>query len=322
MWDSSGYCAMNWKAYDSATKTADLRFQDRSTWQLISLANEERAHRAGTGFELCGIANAKSGRCSEDCKFCAQSAHYNTNAPVFPLKSKKKLLEEAQRAKDIGAERFSIVTSGKGPTPKEIETISEVVSAIKEKIGIIPCASLGILDTRSLALLKDAGLSRYHHNIETSPEFYRRIVTTHTFEDRIKTIRAAQEVGLEVCSGGIVGLGESEEDRIRMALTLKDLEVDSIPINILVPLKGTPLEGKQTISIADILRAIAIFRLILGDKTIRIVAGRESVLKDFQGLAFMAGANGMMIGGYLTVKGRSAEDDLAMVAEIKELWNG
>jgi biotin synthase len=310
------------KIYDSALKTADLRFQDLSTWQLISLANEERDRQTGTRFELCSITNAKSGRCSEDCKFCAQSAHYNTNAPVFRLKSKEELLEEAHKAKDIGAERFSIVTSGKGATPKEIETIAEVVSAIKEKIGIIPCASLGVLDTKSLGLLKDAGLSRYHHNIETSREFYPEIVTTHTFEDRLKTIRAAKEVGLEVCSGGIIGLGESEEDRIRMALTLKDLEVDSVPINILVPLKGTPFDGAQAISIADILRTIAIFRLILGDKTIRIVAGRESVLKDFQGLAFMAGANGMMIGGYLTVKGRSAEDDLAMVSELKKLWNG
>ncbi len=232
------------------------------------------------------------------------------------------MLAEAERAKEIGAERFSIVTSGKGPDRQEVWKIAEVINTIKEKIGISPCASLGILDTKSLALLKDAGLNRYHHNIETSRRFYPKIVTTHTFDDRIKTIQAASEAGLEVCSGGIIGLGESEEDRISMALTLKELDVDSIPINILVPLKGTPLEKIKTISIAEILRTIAIFRLITGNRTIRIAAGRESVLKDFQGLAFMAGADGMIIGGYLTVKGRSPEEDLGMVSEIRKLWNG
>ena len=297
-------------------------FQKFSTWQLISLANEERERVAGGKIELCSITNAKSGRCNEDCKFCAQSIHYNTKISVYPLKSKNELLAEAERAKENGAERFSIVTSGKGLSPQEVEKIAETINLIKEKIGISPCASLGILDTKALTLLKDAGLNRYHHNIETSRQFYPNIVTTHTFDDRIKTIQAAKSAGLEVCSGGIIGLGESEEDRISMALTLKELYVDSIPINILIPLNGTPLEKIKTISIVQILRTIAIFRLITGNKTIKIAAGRESVLKDFQGLAFMAGANGMIIGGYLTVRGRSPEEDLGMVSEIKKLWNG
>lgn len=297
-------------------------FQKLSTWQLILLANEERERRAGRKIELCSITNAKSGRCGEDCRFCAQSVYYNTKISVYPLKSKDELIAEAKRAKEIGAERFSIVTSGKGLDRQEVEKIADVINTIKEKIGISPCASLGILDTKSLVLLKDAGLNRYHHNIETSRRFYSKIVTTHTFDDRIKTIRAARKAGLEVCSGGIIGLGENEEDRISMALTLKELDVDSIPINILIPLKGTPLENIKTISIAEILRTIAIFRLIIGDRTIRIAAGRESVLKDFQGLAFMAGANGMMIGGYLTVRGRSPQDDLAMAEEIKKVWSG
>lgn len=297
-------------------------FQKLSTWQLILLANEERERRAGGKIELCSITNAKSGRCGEDCRFCAQSIYYNTKISVYPLKSKDELIAEAKRAKEIGAERFSIVTSGKGLGRQEVEKIAEVITTIKEKIGLSSCASLGILDTKSLVFLKDAGLNRYHHNIETSRQFYPNIVTTHTFDDRIKTIRVARKAGLEVCSGGIIGLGESEEDRISMALTLKELDVDSIPINILIPLKGTPLENIKTISIAEILRTIAIFRLIIGNRTIRIAAGRESVLKDFQGLAFMAGANGMMIGGYLTVRGRSPQDDLAMAEEIKKVWSG
>lgn len=287
------------------------------------LANEERKHRAGGKIQLCSIINAKSGRCGEDCKFCAQSIHHNTKISVYPLKSKDELLTEAKMAKEIGAERVVIVTSGKGPKRQEVEKIAEVINTINEKIGMSPCASLGILDIKALTILKDAGLNRYHHNIETSRRFYPNINTTHTFDDRIRTIRAALEAGLKVCSGGIIGLGESEEDRISMALTLKELDIDSIPINILIPMKGTPLEKIKTISLTEILRTIAIFRLITGSRTITICAGRESsVLKDFQGLAFMAGANGMIIGGYLTVKGRSPQDDLAMVEEIKKIWSG
>jgi biotin synthase len=289
---------------------------------MILSAKKERERTTGTRFELCSITNAKSGHCSEDCGFCAQSAHHDTKVSVYPLKNREDLLNEAKIARDIGAERFSIVTSGKGPTPTEVETIAEVISSITESVGIKVCASLGILDRASLLLLKDAGLGRYHHNIETSRRFFPRIVTTHTFDDRLRTIHEAKEAGLEVCSGGIIGLGEKEEDRIDMALTLKELDVDSVPINILVPLKGTPFEGIDAISMADVLRAVAIFRLVMGNKTIRIAAGRESALKDFQGLAFMAGANGMMIGGYLTVRGRPPEEDLAMVVEIKKLWNG
>lgn len=287
------------------------------------LANEERKHRAGGKIQLCSIINAKSGRCGEDCKFCAQSIHHNTKISVYPLKSKDELLTEAKRAKEIGAERVVIVTSGKGPKRQEVEKIAEVINTIKEKIGMSPCASLGILDIKALTILKDAGLNSYHHNIETSRRFYPNINTTHTFDDRIRTIRAALEAGLKVCSGGIIGLGESEEDRISMALILKELDIDSIPINILIPMKGTPLEKIKTISLTEILRTIAIFRLITGSRTITICAGRESsVLKDFQGLAFMAGANGMIIGGYLTVKGRSPQDDLVMVEEIKKIWSG
>ena len=169
-------------------------------------------------------------------------------------------------------------------------------------------------------MLKEAGLSRYHHNIETSANFYPKIISTHTFEERIDTIRAAKETGLEVCSGGIIGMGEDWQDRIDMAFSLKELDVDSVPINLLVPIKGTPLESIETISCNDAIKAICIFRIILKDKIIKIAAGRETILKDFQGLGFIAGANGMLIGGYLTIKGAGIEQDHELIKEIKRIW--
>jgi len=170
--------------------------------------------------------------------------------------------------------------------------------------------------------LRDAGLCRYHHNIETSPRFYPHIVSTHSFRERLDTIEFAKSAGLEVCSGGIIGMGESWQDRIDMASLLKELEVDSVPLNILVPVRGTPLESGKAIPCADAIRTICGFRLILRDKDIKIAAGRESVLKDFQALGFMAGANGMLIGGYLTTKGRDVREDHKLAEEIQRLWNG
>lgn len=299
-----------------------LDFQNLSTWELIFMANKERESWIGLRFELCSIMNAKSGFCNEDCKFCAQSSRYKTQALIYPLKSSEEILKEAEIAENIGAERFGIVTSGRSLSKKEIETLAEAIQQIKKQVKMRVCASLGILDKDSLIILKEAGLSRYHHNIETSPEFFPYVTSTHRFGERTETIKTAKEVGLEVCSGGIIGMGEKEDDRIRMALILKELDVDSIPINILVPIAGTPFEERTTLSVLDILRTIAIFRLILKNRTIKIAAGRESALKNFQGLAFLAGANGMLIGGYLTIKGRGVEEDHRMVEEIKRLWNG
>jgi biotin synthase len=182
------------------------------------------------------------------------------------------------------------------------------------------CASLGKLNTQELSLLKKAGLSRYHHNLEAAPSFFPKIVTTHTFSDRINTIYAAKKAGLEVCSGGIIGMGETLEERVEMALILKELNVDSVPLNILVPIKGTPLETQTPLSCEEAIRTIALFRCILKDKTIKIAAGRESILKDFQALAFFAGANGMLIGGYLTIKGREVDADWKLVQEVKRVW--
>lgn len=287
---------------------------------LISMANKARQDSMGSNLELCSIMNAKSGLCNQDCKFCAQSARHPTGISAYPLKKKEEMVEQALRAKGIGAERFDIVTSGDRLSKEELNIIADAIWEITKKVGIKMCASLGQLNDNELLLLKNAGLSRYHHNLETSSNYFTKIVTTHTFSDRINTIRAAKKAGLEVCSGGIIGMGETLNDRIDLALTLKELDVDSVPINILVPIKGTALETLKPLSGSEAIKTIALFRIILKNKIIKIAAGRESILKDFQALAFMAGANGMLIGGYLTIKGRGIDEDMRLVAEIKRLW--
>ncbi|MFA5875192.1 MAG: biotin synthase BioB [Candidatus Margulisiibacteriota bacterium] len=305
---------------DTPSPKLDLNFLlNAPLMQLVAMANQVRAKFLGDRLDICSIINAKSGRCSEDCKFCAQSGRHAAEIAIYPLLKKEELLVAARTAKQNGAQRFGIVTSGNHLTADELKIIAETIAEIKQ-IGIEPCASLGALTQAELKTLKTAGLVRYHHNIETSRNFYPKIVSTHTFDERIETIQAAKAAGLVVCSGGIIGMGETWEDRIIMAETLKELDVDSIPINILVPVKGTPLENLPPISGADVIRTICIFRMILKDKTIKIAAGRETVLKDFQAMGFMAGANGMLIGGYLTVRGRSVKEDQQLIKDITALW--
>jgi biotin synthase len=289
-------------------------------YELMVHARDAKLRERGDSFSLCTIMNVKSGRCTEDCAFCAQSSKYRTGSPVFSLKSTDEILERAAKAKDAGAARFSLVTSGRSLSRPEVDELAVGIEQIRNNVGISVCASLGILDFEALAILKSAGLSRYHHNIETSESFFPKVISTHSFKERISTIHIAKEAGLEVCSGGIIGLGESAEDRVEMALTLADLGVDSVPINILIPVPGTPLASQAPLSVEEILRTIAVFRLIFPKIAIRIAGGREPALVDFQGLAFWAGADAMLIGGYLTVAGRPIEVDLRLVREMKRLW--
>jgi len=288
--------------------------------ELMARALETKLARRGKNLSLCAIINAKSGQCSEDCRFCTQSVHFKTDTPVYPLKTAEEIIAAARQAKEDGASHFSIVTSGRGITDRLLPAVADIIAAIKDQVDIAVCASLGIASRQDLQVLKQAGLSRYHHNLETSREFFPGIVTTHTFDERIATIEAARQAGLEVCAGGIIGLGESEADRISLAVTLAELRVQSVPLNILIPLAGTPLAQSKPLAIEEILRAIALFRLILPDAALRLAAGRESALHDFLSSAFMAGADGMMIGGYLTQRGRSAEMDRQFVQAIRDLW--
>ncbi|HIJ89465.1 MAG: biotin synthase BioB [Desulfobulbaceae bacterium] len=298
-----------------------LKLQALPLAELMRQALSTKLARRGTSFSLCSIINAKSGRCSEDCHFCAQSAHYQTEAPVYPLLDKARILTAAREAQKIGATRFSLVTSGKGLASDDLEQVLDIIRAIRKEVGIKVCASLGILGESELRQLKEAGLSRYHHNLETSREFFPRICTTHSFADRIATIKAAQAAGLSVCSGGIFGLGESEADRLSMAKSLVECGIDSVPLNVLIPLAGTPCAGLPPLAIAEILRAIALYRLILPEAAIRLAAGRESALADYLSSAFLGGADGMMIGGYLTQRGRPPEADRKFAEEIQQLWS-
>ena len=289
--------------------------------ELLARADSVRRKSAAGRIELCSIINAKSGSCGENCKFCAQSAHYFTDIEEYPLKRGEEIVSAALKAEKIGARRFGIVTSGNRLTREEISIIADAIREIKKVSGILPCASLGALDEESFGILAEAGLSRYHHNIETSRRFYSSIVSTHDHDQRTDTVKRAKKAGLEVCSGGIIGMGETWQDRVEMALLLKELDVDSIPLNFLVPIKGTPLEKTPAISPHDAIRVVALFRTILEDKMIKVAAGRESVLKDFQEMIFAAGANGMMIGGYLTRPGRPVSEDLELVSKIQGSWN-
>ena len=289
--------------------------------ELMRQALATKLAQRGRSFSLCSIVNAKSGRCSEDCRFCAQSARYQTEAEVYPLLGKAQILTAAREAQKIGASRFSLVTSGRGLASEDLGQVLEIIRAIRKEVGIKVCASLGILGKSELLQLKEAGVSRYHHNLESSREFFPRICTTHSFADRVATIKAAQSVGLSVCSGGIFGLGESETDRLSMAMSLGECGIDSVPINLLIPLSGTPCAGLPPLGIAEILRTIALYRLILPRAAIRLAAGRESALADFLSSAFMSGADGMMIGGYLTQRGRSPEADHRFAEEIRQLWS-
>ena len=289
--------------------------------ELLVKADRIRRTHCGSLLDVCSIINAKSGRCTEDCKYCAQSAHHSTSVPVYPLLSNQEIFDAALKARADGAGRFGIVTSGNRLSETELVQLIKVIRKIISEVDIKVCGSLGALTREELVRLKEAGMTRYHHNIETSTSFYPRIVSTHSFEDRLKTIAAAKSAGMEICSGGILGLGESWEDRIEMALILKELKVDSVPLNILIPLDGTPLSGIPLISREDVIRTLCIFRIILKNNIIKIASVRETRLKEFQGLGFMAGANGMLIGGYLTTRGRSVEEDMEFIQEVRNLWS-
>lgn len=293
-----------------------------SCQQLMTRALAVKLAGRGRSFSLCSIINARSGKCSEDCRYCTQSAHFATDTPVYPLLGSDEIVNAAAQAKADGASRFSLVTSGRGPSPDDLPRLCAIIARIRDEVGIKICGSFGIINESDLLLLGRAGLSRYHHNLETSAEFFPKVTTTHDFADRQATIRAAQAAGLEVCAGGIIGLGETEDDRVSLACSLAELGITSVPINILIPLAGTPLADFDPLSVIDILRTIALFRLILPMATLRLAAGRESGLADFLSTAFMAGADGMMIGGYLTQRGRSPEDDRHFVEEIQALWTG
>ncbi len=298
---------------DSISKAEALEVVEKAPdYDLFWAGSRLREYFRGKEVDLCSIVNAKSGACPEDCSYCAQSARYPTETEVFPLLPKDRIIKSAAKAKENGARRFCIVTSGKKPTEKELQTIAEAISEIRN-IGLLPCATLGLLTKDELKFLKDAGLYRYHHNLETSERFFPQVCSSHSYQEKIETIKAAREVGLSVCSGGLFGLGETWADRVDMAFALKELDVDSVPINFLIPIKGTPMEGRPKLQPFEALRIVALYRLVLPEKQIRICGGRFQTLGLFNSMVFMAGADGLLIGNYLTQRGCAVEEDWQLI---------
>jgi len=282
---------------------------------LFALANRVRWKRKGKKVISCAIVNAKSGRCAEDCAFCAQSAHHDTDTPEYDLISVDRIGAAARRANQAGAMCFSIVTSGLGiDNPAEVFIVAQGICAARAE-GLRACVSAGVLEKDQLAELKEAGLIRYHHNIETAPSFFPEICTTHSIEDDIATVKRAKSMGLETCCGGIFGMGESWEQRLEFLYALADIAPDSVPLNFLNPIPGTPLDGLSELAPLDCLKISAIARLILPDADIILCGGREVNLRDLQATALLAGANGLLTGDYLTTPGRPPEMDMQMIRD-------
>jgi len=282
-----------------------------------------REKQFGQRAELCSIINAKSGRCPENCACCAQSAHHQTDTPVYGLKSVEEILRGARAAEAEGAHCYGIVTSGtRISAGAEMAQILQALGRIRRETSIDPSASLGILDRETATALAAAGCVTYHHNLETARSFFPRICTTHDYEEDVETVRVAKAAGMKVCCGGIFGLGESLDQRYELGLTLRQLEVDSVPLNFLNPIEGTPLAGQACLTPMDCLRVIALFRYLMPSQSISVCGGREPNLRDFQSWIFMAGASGTMIGNYLTTSGRNREIDLQMFKDGEMVTHG
>jgi biotin synthase len=288
----------------------------KTPFLLMAAATQIREHFKGDTISLCAIVNAKSGVCPENCRFCAQSVHYGTDAPIYPLISSEEIIEKGRAAYEAGARYFGIVTSGtRIDSHEEWSDIYKAIAGLN-KIGIKPCGSLGMLDDETASNLKNAGLFRYHHNLETSRSFFDNICSTHAYDEDIETVKRGQRAGLSVCSGGIIGLGETIAHRIEMAMTLKELDVDSVPINVLNPIEGTPLARVTALSPIEILLTVAIYRFILPDKEIKLCGGKERNLRQLLPLAIIAGSSSFMTGNYLTTLGRDTKDDLEMIRDL------
>lgn len=298
------------------TKEEILPLAEAPLEPLCQAADEIRKHFCKDAFDLCTIVNGKCGKCSEDCKYCAQSAHYTTACgESYPLFSTEKIVEQAKHNASQGVLRYSIVTSGRRLSEEEVEQVCESIRAVRREVGIEVCVSFGLLAEADFRKIKEAGASRVHCNLESSERFFPQVCTTHTYADKIKTLQAAKRAGLEVCSGGIMGLGETMEDRIDMVFTARELGVKSIPVNVLNPIPGTPYENNRILTNEETRRIVAIFRFIIPDASIRLAGGR-GLLGDKGEACFTSGANAAISGDMLTTAGITVETDLALLQKL------
>ncbi|MDC1105721.1 biotin synthase BioB [Prolixibacteraceae bacterium] len=278
--------------------------------KLSSYANQIRKELCGNNFDLCSITNARSGLCGEDCKWCSQSIHFNTNVSQYEFVPLAEVVKEAKILEVQGVHRHSLVTSGKALSRSNLKHLIGTYKVLKEEVPRLKyCASLGLIDKVSLQSLVDAGVDHYHCNLETAPSHFKTLCSSHTIEDKINTIRSAQEVGLKVCSGGIIGMGETMEQRMEMAFTLRNLNIKSIPINILMPIEGTPLESCKPLSDEEVIRTFIIFRFINPQASIRLAGGRCEI-KHVESSLLESGVNASIVGDLLTTMGSSVSEDL------------
>lgn len=293
---------------------ASLRTSDDELLPLLHAAFRLRAHHHGRDVRIHVLRNAKSGLCPENCAFCSQSVAYHTDAPRYQMQSVDELVAGAHEAARMGAVKYCMVTSTRGPSQRELDVVCEAVRRIKAEVNIRICTSLGLLREGQAEQLAAAGVDRFNHNLEASRRFFPEICTTHGFEDRVRTVRRARAAGMEACCGGIMGMGETEEDRVSLALELRALEVESIPVNFLDPRPGTPLGDTPRLSPQDCLRTLCMMRLVNPSRDIRVAGGREVNLRQLQALALYP-ANSLFCNGYLTTPGQGPEADLRMIAD-------
>lgn len=303
-------------------KKEAMALVDAELEKLCEAADEIRKKFCQNGFDICTIINGKSGKCSENCKYCAQAGCYSASVEEYPLLPAEKLVEGATCNAKQGVLRYSIVTSGRRLNKEEVDRVCESVQEIKKETNIGVCVSLGLLEEEDFVKLKKAGVSRVHNNLEASRQYFPKVCTTHTYDDKIAAIQAAKKAGLSVCSGGIMGIGETMEDRIDMALTLRELEICSVPVNMLNPIPGTPLEHQKILSEDEMCRILAVYRFILPNASIRMAGGR-GLLPDKGERCFCSGANAAISGDMLTTSGITVEKDMEMLQRlgyIPKLW--
>jgi biotin synthase len=306
-------------AGDSLDRTQAQVLLERSGADLHDIlywANRIRQKFFGDGVRICSIVPGRLGGCEQDCRFCAQSSRYKTAVPRKPqVLSDEEIMEGARQAKVAGVPHYGIVYSGKAVSESELARLEKLIRRIREEVGIRVCAGLGIIDEQQARRLAAAGVERYNHNLETSERHFANIVTTHTFKERLDTIRAAKNAGMGLCAGGIFGIGETEDDRVDMAIELRELGADTVPMNFLHPIPGTPMGDMKTLEPREILRIIALYRFLLPKASLKVAGGRVLNLRDMQSWIFYAGATSILSGNYLTTAGRAVNDDMQMVKD-------
>jgi len=293
-----------------------INVSDDSLKTLSDAANEITRKLCGNIVDVEALINAKKGKCQEDCSFCSQSAFYKTFIDTYKLLPPETIVQNAMLAKENGVKSFCLVCAWRGPTERDFEQITSIIKMINEKVGIEVNCSLGFINKEMAIKLKNLGVKRYNHNLEASRSFFSKICTTHSYEERMKTNLIVKNVGLELCCGGIIGMGETRMQRLELGLDLAGLSPEECPINMLVPQKGTPLELQTRLSISEILRTIAVFRFLMPRTILKIAGGREVYLANDQDKVLLGGANGIITGGYLTIGGNSPIDDLQMISKI------